>query len=123
MNKDGIVVGLATAAGAAEAHAVSWDSSGIVDLGTLPGGSCSEALGINSACLIVGYSCFAPRGHHPFIRGGRMLDLEDLVDDKLYWITSVNGIDDAGDIVATGIHSDYTARRSAPTRALLLKPQ
>ena len=45
-----------------------------------------------------------------------MLCLEDLIEDNFYWIGSLGGIDEAGNIVVTGIHYNFS-------RALLLQPE
>jgi probable HAF family extracellular repeat protein len=82
------------------------------DLGTLPGGACSEASGINGSGVVVGQSEVAPGPtpctgtSHAFVwtASGGMADLNTLIDPTLGWqLTSAAGINDTGQIAGTGI--------------------
>jgi probable HAF family extracellular repeat protein len=103
INERGDTVGFAnTAAGGGfSAHAFLWTSEdGIRELGTLPGDSTSQALGINERREIVGTSCDAAFNCRAFLwRDGAMTDLNDLTNpdypDKL---VTANDINEAGRI-------------------------
>jgi len=56
INDAGVIVGSANAGGTDVGHAVLWSGGAIRDLGTLPGGYFSEALGVNALGQVVGWS-------------------------------------------------------------------
>jgi probable HAF family extracellular repeat protein len=74
---------------------------GIVDLGTLPGGTTSQGLGINNTGQAVGYSGI-PMGQHAFVySGGSMSDLLGAFHAANGGSSQSFGINDAGQ--ATGL--------------------
>ncbi len=98
-------------------HAFIYADGVIRDLGTL-GGLFSVALGINSHGTVVGASTLAGGDYfsatHAFVvaPGGRMVDLNSLVAADLGWtLTTASGINDVGQIAATGV--DAAGRRAA----------
>lgn len=123
INEFGVVVGFANvpggrSAGSFHAHAFVWTAAaGMRDLGTLPGDSISEALGVNDEGLIVGESCGAS-GCRAVLwpRDGGIVDLNTQVargyTDQLVF---ANDINDAGEITgqamdaATGVSSAFLA--------------
>ena len=118
INEFGVVVGFANvpggkSAGSFHARAFVWTAAaGMRDLGTLPGDSISEALGINDEGLIVGESCGASGCRAVLWRSGDIVDLNTRVargyTDQLVF---ANDINDAGEI--TGQAVDATTGVSA----------
>jgi probable HAF family extracellular repeat protein len=122
INEFGVVVGFANvpggkSAGSFHAHAFVWTAlAGMRDLGTLPGDSISEALGINDEGLIVGESCGASGCRAVLWRDGGIVDLNTQVargyTDQLVF---ANDINDAGEITgqamdaATGVSAAFLA--------------
>ncbi|MFC3651837.1 hypothetical protein ACFONN_09800 [Dyella humi] len=113
INEHGMVVGFANvlgggSAGNFNAHAFIWTAGGgMRDLGTLPGDSISEALGINDEGVIVGESCGA-NGCRAVLwrRDGGIVDLNTLVapgyTDQLVY---ANDINDAGAITGQAVNA------------------
>ena len=118
INEFGVVVGFANvpggkSPGSFHAHAFVWTAAaGMRDLGTLPGDSISEALGINDEGVIVGESCGASGCRAVLWRNGGIVDLNTQVargyTDQLVF---ANDINDAGEI--TGQAMDATTGVSA----------
>jgi probable HAF family extracellular repeat protein len=124
INQHGVVVGFANAPGGGSAgnfnvHAFIWTaSSGMHDLGTLPGDNTSQALGINDSGLIVGESCNATTNVCRAVlwRNGHITDMNTLIapgySDQLVF---ANDINDAGVITGqslnaiTGVSSAFVA--------------
>jgi probable HAF family extracellular repeat protein len=122
INEFGVVVGFANvpggkSPGSFHAHAFVWTAlAGMRDLGTLPGDSISEALGINDEGVIVGESCGASGCRAVLWRGGNIVDLNRQVargyTDQLVF---ANDINDAGEITgqavdaATGVSVAFLA--------------
>jgi probable HAF family extracellular repeat protein len=122
INQHGIVVGFANAPGGGDpgnfnVHAFIWTAqSGMRDLGTLPGDTTSQALGINDAGLVVGESCGANGCRAVLWQNGTIVDMNTLVapgftDELVY----ANDINDSGRITgqsvnaATGVSDTFTA--------------
>jgi probable HAF family extracellular repeat protein len=82
-------------------HAFLYSNAAMADLGTL-GGAYSSARAINAAGQVVGVSTTASGEQRAFLFSqGVMVDLNSLVDLASGWvITSVGGINDAGQIAA-----------------------
>lgn len=105
------VVGRATMP-SGETHAALWDEGQLVDLGTLPGGTYSEAYAINDAGQIVGWSmtdqstCTAFDGcWHAFLwENGTMTDLGGLDPRFQSYAYSINN---RGQIAGASATADY----------------
>ena len=70
----------------------------VFDLGTLPGGTLSEALGVNNLGQVVGYSTTRDGSTHAFLwQRGVMQDLGTLGPE--YAFSQANGINNRGEIV------------------------
>lgn len=117
INDSSQIVGASLTA-AIDMHAFLYNNGNMTDLGTL-GGSQSGAQAINISGQIVGWSqTTGDMGSHAFLySGGSMIDLNSLVDPDSGWvIESAQGINDSGQIAATGRHL------TEGQRALLLSP-
>jgi uncharacterized membrane protein len=79
-------------------HAFVYQGSGLVDIGTL-GGTYSEGTGINGS-----YTAANGSSHASLYREGKLIDLNDLVDPSLTFLTNASGISDNGKIVASGLN-------------------
>ena len=103
VNAGGTVAGHSTLANGAM-HAFISTGSGLRDLGTL-GGASSYAYGINSSGVVVGYSTMPDGSEHAFVYlDGALVDLNTLIGADSGWVlTAAYGINDAGQIVGTGI--------------------
>jgi probable HAF family extracellular repeat protein len=96
--------------------AVLWRQGSMIDLGTLPGDSCSNAYYVNSRGQVVGTSensalCRIPTGEHAFLweGGGPMVDLNSLIaPGSNLELTFALAINDSGEIVGTGVPSGCT---------------
>jgi probable HAF family extracellular repeat protein len=83
------------------------------DLGAFPGGTRSIAYGVNASGQIVGYSEVAGGAHHAFLwsddnsngapDAGEMKDLNTLAPVAGWTLEEARGINDLGQIVATGV--------------------
>lgn len=90
--------------------AVLWRHGQMIDLGTLPGDSCSNAYYVNSHGQVVGTSesrdlCLIPTGEHAFLweNGGPMVDLNTLIpQDSGLELTFAVAINDRGEIAGFG---------------------
>jgi len=105
INNSGVV------AGTTGTHAVRWSAGTVTDLGTLDGITYNFAKAINDAGQIVGYAdpgcqpCATPRAWL-WSAGGALLPLDTLVPAGSGWqFTAANGINDRGEIAATGVHN------------------
>jgi probable HAF family extracellular repeat protein len=123
INDVGQVVGSSTSSSGVE-EAFLWTpatpngtSGTMTDLGTLPGLSYSQARGINSAGTVVGYAYDIPTGvFRAFvIIGDVMYDLNDLIPpDSGITLTQAVGINQTGQILATGAAAAWLLTPSAP---------
>jgi probable HAF family extracellular repeat protein len=112
INDAGQVVGTSTC-GPSCTHAALWTSSGVQDLGALPGSSVSGAYGINNLGQIVGQS------GHAFIwtQATGMQDLNSLIDSNAGWTLNwAFAINDNSQITGSG-------SINGQTHAFLLTPQ
>jgi probable HAF family extracellular repeat protein len=112
INDSGQIVGTSSC-GSSCTHAALWTSTGIQDLGTLPGSSISAANGINNLGQVVGESGVA------FIwsQAAGMQDLNNLIPAGSGWtLTWAFAINDSGQITGQG-------EINGQTHAYLLTPQ
>src|SRR5262245_1739922 len=113
LNERGDIVGFSNVSkddGAVfNAHAFLWTRGhGIQDLGTLPGDSISQALGINEQRQIVGISCTAGFAScRAFLwEHGVMMDLNDTVpDDYADHLFTANDINNLGEITGLALQA------------------
>lgn len=121
INDLGQVVGSSTTA-SGETHAFLTDANSAIDadddLGTL-GGDFSIAYSLNESGLVVGDSQLADGSDRAFIYDGTgLFDLNTLIaGDFDFVLTSARGINEGGQIAATGFFAD-----TQTTRAILLTP-
>jgi probable HAF family extracellular repeat protein len=112
INQRGTVVGFANAPGGGDpgnfnVHAFIWTPfTGMRDLGTLPGDTTSQALGINDEGLVVGESCGANGCRAVLWQNGTIVDMNTLVvpgfTDHLAYANDVN---DAGQITGQSVNA------------------
>ncbi|MGD1068596.1 MAG: hypothetical protein ABSB15_00520 [Bryobacteraceae bacterium] len=81
LNNHDQVVGLSDLPGDTAFHAFLWaKGTGMQDLGTLPGGVASGAIGINDSGEVIGVSLDANFNPHPFVwQNGAMSDLNTMI--------------------------------------------
>lgn len=123
----GQVVGIGSTGAKDEYHAFSFQNNRVTNLGSL-GGSISQAYDVNNAGQIVGLS-YLPGDEmaHGFLveNDGKMVDLNTRLESGgKYEIVFADGINDAGQIAATGIVGGERihALRLDPVRGSALKP-
>ena len=112
VNDLGQIVGTSTC-GYSCVHAVLWTTTGMQDLGTLPGSSSSGGIGINNKGQVVGES------GHAFIwsQASGMQDLNSLIDASSGWtLFFAYAINDSGQITGSGLVNGQS-------HAFLLTPQ
>jgi probable HAF family extracellular repeat protein len=109
ITNNGLVVGGSTLPGNKTAHAFLWTrEGGMRDLGVLPDGFNSAAIGANDRGEVVGVSNDKEGNLRPFIwRNGLMADLNRLVaDDSSLYLLFAAGINNKGEIVGWGATKD-----------------
>jgi len=104
INDQNLIVGTSLASSGNPAFAYLYDGVSVNNLGTLSGGSSSGAYDINEFDVVVGYSQ-SSNGNHAFIWDAStgMRDLNDLAGDPNWVLVSATAINNAGDIVGTGL--------------------
>lgn len=102
INESGTIAGFIQGLGAA--HAVIWRNGTMTDLGTLPGGLYSHAIGIDNAGDVVGDSTVATndRAYAVLFTGGTIINLNDYVDPTHWWLGQATDVCDDGRIVGNG---------------------
>jgi probable HAF family extracellular repeat protein len=113
INDAGDIAGKADLPGPAPQNhdAVLWRHGDTIDLGTVPGDSCSNAYSVNSSGQVVGTSesralCLIPTGEHAFLwqHGGPMIDLNTVIPpDAGLELTFAVAINDRGEIAGFGV--------------------
>lgn len=110
INQHGDVVGFANVPGGAtpgsfHAHAFLWTrAGGMRDLGTLPGDTGSQALGINDRGQVVGVSYGGTAGSRAFLwENGAMVDLNTRAPGYGGHLVAANDIDDVGRITGQAV--------------------
>jgi probable HAF family extracellular repeat protein len=104
-------------------HAFSWTkANGMIDLGTLPGDSWSEALSVNKNGQIVGYSAYPNPLRAVLWTTAGPQDLNKLIPANSGWniLSLASGINNAGQIVGQG--TVMNAQGAWVTHAFLLTP-
>lgn len=106
INSSGDVVGLSFTSGGA-ARAFRWNGS-MTNLGVLPGGNTSWALGINDDGQIVGTSNVTGGDYHAFLwENGTLTDLNNFIDPASGWtLIRATDINEDGEIVGWGKNPD-----------------
>jgi probable HAF family extracellular repeat protein len=102
ISNQGVIVGHANTPWGT--RAIMWGASGTIDIGTLPGGTFSDATGVNNAGTVVGTSG-GVLGNRAFIwtKEKGIQDLNSLlVGDSGVVLTGAAGINDSGVIAAYG---------------------
>ena len=98
--------------------------AGMIDLGTLPGGSYSVAYGINAAGQVVGYANTASGLNHAFLYDGIMHDLGTLpgrFNSIAYGINAAGQVVGLSDTPSSFAHAFlYTPETAVPEPATLL---
>lgn len=104
INGQNLIVGTSAASSGTPAFAFLYDGVNVNNLGTLAGGSSSGAYDINESDVVVGYSQTSS-GNHAFIwdASSGIRDLNDLIGDPDWVLVSAAAINNAGDIVGTGL--------------------
>jgi len=111
VSDSGDIVGKADLPGALPQnhHAILWRNAQKIDLGVLPGDSCSRAWSVNSKGQVVGNSeneklCDVS-GEHAFLwENGQMFDLDKLIPSgSSLRLSHALAITDAGEIVGVGV--------------------
>lgn len=104
INNQNLIVGTSAASSGTPAFAFLYDGVNVNNLGTLAGGSSSGAYDINESDVVVGYSQTST-GNHAFIwdASAGIRDLNDLTGDPDWVLVSAAAINNAGDIVGTGL--------------------
>jgi MYXO-CTERM domain-containing protein len=103
INNAGMVAGYSFLAGDVVSHAFLYANGVLLDLGGF-GGYDGYATGINEAGDVVGTANNGSSQYHAFLySGGKLQDLNDLIDSSLGWtLTYAGDINDKGQIAARG---------------------
>jgi probable HAF family extracellular repeat protein len=117
VNNKGQVVGV-SATNAGLTRAFLWDLGTMRDLGTLAGDVSSEARAINVMSDVVGRSGSADLAHSRAVlwHDGVAIDLNSLVSEPGWTLSSAASINDVGQIAGAGVHDGRV-------RAFLLTPR
>jgi len=109
INDQNLIVGTSAASSGNPAFAFLYDGVNVNNLGTLAGGSSSGAFDINEFNVVVG-TAQTSTGYHAFIwdASAGMLDLNDLTGDPNWVLVSAVAVNNAGDIVGTGVLNGQT---------------
>ena len=104
INDQNLIVGTSAASSGSPAFAFLYDGVNVNNLGTLTGGLSSGAYDINEFDVVVGYSQTST-GNHAFIwdASAGIRDLNALIGNPDWVLVSAAAINNAGDIVGTGL--------------------
>ena len=113
----GLIVGESTIDAANNIlHGFLYENGLMTDIGSLPGMGTSTLYSVNSAGLAVGASFGALGVRGVVYGGGRLIDLNSIVDGTDWIVSYATGVDEAGNIAADGF-------RNGISHVLLLLPE
>jgi len=128
LNNQGQVVGLSSLTGNTTFHGFLWQKrTGMIDLGTLPGGGASAAININNNGQVVGWSCdqsfdecaVATNFRAVLWQNGGITDLNTLIPpDSPLFLFEARAINDQGQIAGFALQistGEYHAFLATPT--------
>jgi probable HAF family extracellular repeat protein len=122
INQDGLVIGQATngSGSTLTSSGFLWDNGNLIDLGSL-GGTRGDALSVNQAGQIVGFSNIASEVAHATLwQNGQLSDLNDLLVNGTGWVLNqATGINERGQIIGFGTFTNELGQQE--TRAFLLE--
>lgn len=113
----GLIIGESTIDAADKIrHGFLYENGRMTDIGSLPGMGTSTLYSVNAAGLAVGASFGAPGVRGVVYGGGRLVDLNTIVDGTDWIVSYATGVDEAGNIAADGF-------RNGISHVLLLLPE
>ncbi|HET7788582.1 MAG TPA: hypothetical protein VFL36_21590 [Myxococcales bacterium] len=117
INDAGVIVGYSTDSSGAGRRGFVYQDGRMADAGALPGFPFSQLGAINGKGIAVGNAFNGGGAQRGILHAsGRTLDVNALTDGTPYTIESLGGIDEAGDLVGTGLDN-------GTMRAVVLRPR
>jgi probable HAF family extracellular repeat protein len=107
--------------GSIDSRATLWRNEKVINLGTLPGGSYSDAMAINDAGTVIAGQSGTKTGEHAFMwRAGEMTDLGAVPSKAPYPGPVIKGINERGQIVGDSVTDNLTSQGRVQTYHPLL---